>query len=68
MSNKPMRITITFKESERDLYEELSSHSVPGGYIKDILKGCGNNFHPQAKGYSQPTISKAGFIGILGDD
>lgn len=67
MSRKPMRITITFKESERDLYEELVSHSVPGGYIKDILSNRGEKPIQKCR-TSQSVVNKAGFIGIMGDE
>lgn len=34
---KEMRVTITFKESERYIYEEILKHSCKASYIKDVL-------------------------------
>ena len=33
-----MQITLTFKDDEKWLYEEICTHSSKVGYIKDILK------------------------------
>ena len=35
---KQMMLTLTFKESERWVYEEICKHSAKGGWVKDILK------------------------------
>lgn len=38
-----MRTTITYKDSEKWLYEKVNSHSGKGNWIKDLLKDyyCG---------------------------
>jgi hypothetical protein len=33
-----LKITLTFKETERDLYEEVMRHSSKGGWIKDLIR------------------------------
>jgi hypothetical protein len=38
MGDKRMTITVTFKDSEKWLYDEIITHSSFGGYVKDILK------------------------------
>ncbi|WP_312072054.1 hypothetical protein [Anaerotignum propionicum] len=35
---KQVRMSISFKDDELWLYEELSKHSCPSGWVKDILK------------------------------
>ena len=32
-----MRITITFKENERYIYEEIQRHSAKANWVKDVL-------------------------------
>ena len=34
---KQMMLTLTFKESEKWIYEEICKHSAKGGWVKDIL-------------------------------
>lgn len=34
---KPMIIPISFKESERYIYEEICKHSGKGAWVKDVL-------------------------------
>jgi hypothetical protein len=32
-----MMLTLTFKESERYIYDEICNHSAKGGWVKDVL-------------------------------
>lgn len=34
---KQMMLTLTFKDSEKWIYEEICKHSAKGGWVKDIL-------------------------------
>ena len=35
---KQMRIPLTFKESEKWLYDEIRTHGDKANYVKDVLK------------------------------
>lgn len=61
-----MKVVITFKESERWLYNDIVSHSSQSGYVKDILKkNCKGPGEPHQQQLI-PAISD--FSGIVGDD
>ena len=34
---KQMMLTLTFKENERYIYDEICRHSGKGGWVKDVL-------------------------------
>ena len=36
-NKKQMMLTLSFKEDERWLFEEICKHSSKGGWIKDVL-------------------------------
>lgn len=33
-----MKLLLTFKTTEKDLYDEVCSHSGKGNYIKDLIR------------------------------
>lgn len=35
--SKQMAVNVTFKDSERWIYDEVMKHSSKGGFIKDVL-------------------------------
>ena len=35
--SKQMAVNVTFKDSEKWIYDEIMKHSSKGGFIKDIL-------------------------------
>ncbi|HWP50128.1 MAG TPA: hypothetical protein VN626_00390 [Clostridia bacterium] len=39
MADKPLKVLLTFKQSEKWLYDEICSHSGKGNWVKDILAG-----------------------------
>jgi hypothetical protein len=57
VEKKPvMRIDVTFKQSEKELWEKVSEKSSPSAFIKDVLKEhfkSSNVEHPQQK---KPTL------------
>ena len=43
-----MMLTLTFKDSEKWIYDEICSHSSKGGFIKDVLAEYIKNMNSQA--------------------
>lgn len=37
MADKPLRLVLTFKQSEKWIYDAVNEHSGKGNWIKDIL-------------------------------
>lgn len=35
---KELKLVLTFKQSEKYIYDEIQNHSAKGGWVKDILR------------------------------
>lgn len=44
---KQMMLTLTFKDNEKWIYDEICKHSSKGGWVKDILADHIKNNIPQ---------------------
>lgn len=64
-------ISLSFKDTEQDIYDFVKSKSSPSGYIKDLLKmameqenGSSKKEVEQPKGKKSQSVSLSSIIGI----
>lgn len=57
MAYKVKKITISFKQSEEDLYNEIKSRSSPGAWLKDLAADALSDKQKKDSEVSQPDSS-----------
>lgn len=60
---KQMMLTLTFKDSEKWIYDEICKHSSKGGWVKDILaEHIKNSNNPPEPKKEDVSVDVANFL------